>query len=149
LWHGRGYLAQAGMPNNGTIPADLLISGCQTILQLIDRTHTDGDLYNRISGVFFLGCQHDERDEKFGYRTFRTLTKEFGNGNWDDLDAFLWKPRVEWIIATTARFRSLKLSFPVWTYYESKTMKVKVYGQDRKYQRIVRARSTYSDKPVN
>jgi len=83
------------------------------------------DLYHRVSGVFFLGCPHDEKSDTFGDRVFWSLMHEYTDirRSGDTMFTNEWKLVKEWVALTTAEFRKLKLSFPIWTYYESiKTM---------------------------
>jgi len=78
---------------------------------------TSERLYQRISGVLFFGCAHDERSDNFGDRVIRSLMFEADQDQYED-DIVAWEPVTDWFKSTTAGFRDLSLPFPVCTYFE-------------------------------
>jgi hypothetical protein len=95
-----------------------------------------------VSGVFFLGCSHDERSNKFADRVIWSLMKESDEYWYGSMFQRLWKPLLEWIVSTTARFRELELPFSVCTYYESvetlHTIEPVLLGPDIEHSEVVR-----------
>lgn len=89
------------------------------VLRLTEHTGKDNDLYDRLSGAFFLGCLHDERGLSFCSRIYWTILKELGYLCRDNEYGPKWEPLVKWVGSVTKKFRWLKLPFPVWTYCES------------------------------
>lgn len=81
------------------------------------------NFYDRVSGVFFLGCLHDEFSDRFGARVCWTILKEFDHV-WRVSDStskrpvYSTHPLMELIESITTKFRKLNFAFPVWTYYE-------------------------------
>lgn len=72
----------------------------------------------------FVGCAHDERSGEFDERVFWTLALSYDPNVHKHPVRKLrsrWRPVIEWAGSVTAKFRKLKLSIPVWTYYESTT----------------------------
>lgn len=101
-----------------------------------ENAGVDKDLNDSVSGVFFLGCAHDERSNRFTDRVLFSLAIECHDSVWNPMP-YANVPMLEYISATTAKFRKLKLPFPVWTYYES----VKTEYQSDKFSTTGRVHS--------
>jgi hypothetical protein len=120
------------------------------VLRLVEQIgddDDDDDLYDRVSGVFFVGCLHDERSDNFRNRVSWTILTELEYIWRDGASAFRWIPFVESTVLITAKFRELNLPFPVWTYYEGVSTiykrEHKLFKGTRDYSEIV-SKSTVS-----
>jgi hypothetical protein len=82
-----------------------------------DDDNDDDELLYYISGVFFLGCIHDEKGDNFRKRALWSLMAEVSSF-WYDTDAVAWEPVMDWIESITTKFRATQLDFPIRTYHE-------------------------------
>ncbi|KAG9613691.1 purine and uridine phosphorylase, partial [Aureobasidium melanogenum] len=112
----------------------------RVLISLIENANIDQGLHDSVSGVLFLGCAHDERIEKFRDRILLSLFLEYSERLWDCRSP-RYGPVLEWAESITAKFRKLKLSFPLCTYYESVETEYrrdkKFWGQDKVYSEML------------
>ncbi|KAH0194782.1 purine and uridine phosphorylase, partial [Aureobasidium melanogenum] len=112
----------------------------QVLISLIENANIDQGLHDSVSGVLFLGCAHDERISKFRDRILLSLFLEYSERLWD-FSSSRYGPVLEWAESITAKFRKLKLPFPIWTYYESVETEYrrdkKFWGRDKVYSKLL------------
>ncbi|KAG9675250.1 purine and uridine phosphorylase, partial [Aureobasidium melanogenum] len=110
------------------------------LISLIENANIDQGLHDSVSGVLFLGCAHDERISKFRDRILLSLFLEYSERLWD-FSSSRYGPVLEWAESITAKFRKLKLPFPIWTYYESVETEYrrdkKFWGRDKVYSKLL------------
>lgn len=129
-----------------TVMIILLIMTHQMLLLMKSDSETHEDLLQSISGIFFVGCLHDEdalQAASIAGRLSCCIAVEYGSTDttgWDRLYYFASQRSRSWAEAITEKFRQLRISFPVQTYQESRKTfhgEVKQILKDKTRKQIV------------